>query len=468
MSKTDLQTRGPVRHAARQRGVAYVMALILLALVASLAAAFAAEVNMDLRQADNQLRLNKTRLQAESGIAFYSRTLQEIALPPGVVGQEALDALATSLRAKLDGTVNLVGQSVGYDGTQISIPHIVLDENGNGFSATLSLNPDQTVCLVVTGRDGSCTRRVRLDFRVVARKSVKFDYGVASKGKIKLTGNARVKGANDPAEADVLGGTYSDLEAAKLTGNCELDGDLVISNPNAHVTLIGNIAIGGASQQSGDIYDHVHIGVGEVEFPEADPSVFEVFATNVVDSSTVTSGNKTFSNIRILAGTDPTFAGNITLKGVVFVETPNKVKFAGNLNLIGVVITEDAGDGELDGNYIHFTGNTSTQGVESLPDQSEFAGLKVLPGTFLLAPGFSVKFAGNFGTVNGAMAADEFKIAGNAGGTVHGPVINWGDTEFMLTGNSNITIDRGGSFELPQGFTTGAGLSPMSGTYQEL
>lgn len=468
MNKTDLETRGLARHAARQGGFAYVMALIMLALFASLAAAFAAEVNMGLRKADNQLHVSQTRLQAESGIAFYSRTLQEASLPPGVAGQEALDALAASLSAKLDGTANLVGESVGYDGTQISIPHIVLDDSGNGFSAMLSLNPDQTVCLVVRGRNGSCTRQVRLDFEVVQGKFTEFAYGVACKGKIKLAGNAQIKGANEASEATVLGATYSDLEAARLSGSCELDGDLLISNPKAHATLIGNVAVGGASQRSGDIHDHVRIGVGDMAFPEADPSVFESFATNVVDRSTRTSGRKTFVNVRILAGTDPTFAGNITLKGVTFIETPNKVTFTGNLNIDGVIVTQDAGEGGLDDNYLHFTGNTVTRGVESLPDQPEFAGLKELGGTFLLAPGFSAKFTGNFGTVNGAMAADEFRITGNAGGTVRGPIINWSDTPFKMTGNARVTIDRSGSSELPHGFITASGLNPLPRTYQEL
>ena len=466
MKKADLHRRTSVRPTVRRGGFAYVLALILLALVVSLAAAFAAEANMSLRKADNQVRVNKARLRAESGIAFFSRTLQDVLLPSGVASQEAIDALASSLASRLDGTANLTGQSVGYDGTQISVPRIIIDENGGGFSAALSLNADETICLVVTGRDGNCTRRVRLDFQVVEEKS--FAYGVASRGKVKLTGNAQIKGANDPSEANVLGASYSDPEAAKMTGNCKLDGDLLVSNPSAHVTLTGNISIGGASQASDEIYEHVYIGVGEVEFPEADSSIFESFATNIVDSSTSTSGNKTFVNIRILPGTDPTFAGDIVLKGVVFIETPNKVTFAGSLNIIGVVVTQDAGEGELDDNYVHFTGNTSTSGVEALPDQPEFTGLKALPGTFLLAPGFSVKFTGNFGTVNGAMAAGELNFTGNAGGTVRGPIITWSDTDFEMVGNASLTIDRSGSNELPRGFTAGSKLLPLPGTYEEL
>lgn len=90
-----------------------------------------------------------------------------------------------------------------------------------------------------------------------------------------------------------------------------------------------------------------------------------------------------------------------------------------------------------------------------------------LPGTFLLAPGFAVKFSGNFGTINGTIAADEFKYTGNAGGTVHGWAINWGDTELTMTGNANLEIDRSGLERLPEGFVLPMRLSPVPATYEE-
>jgi len=282
-----------------------------------------------------------------------------------------------------------------------------------------------------------------------------------------MTGNAKVRGANDPSEANVLTCTYDDPEAVKLTGNCEIEGDVSISNPDAYATLTGNTRIGGESIWGGDIMDHIHIGIGDVAFPEVDPTVFEPFAVNIVDSGTSTSGNKTFTNIRILADTNKTFSGNITLNGVVFIEAPNTVHFSGNVTITGVVVTEDAGEGAYDTNTIKFTGNTTVRGVEELPDEPEFSALRQMPGSFLLAPGFGVQFTGNFGTVSGTLAADSFKWTGNAGGTVHGTIINYGDSEFKLTGNSNLSFDRSGDPETPAGFATPGRLVPVPSSYTE-
>lgn len=94
-------------------------------------------------------------------------------------------------------------------------------------------------------------------------------------------------------------------------------------------------------------------------------------------------------------------------------------------------------------------------------------GLRELPGSFLLAPGFGVQFSGNFGTVNGAMVAEQFKWTGNAGGTIHGPLISYGNTEFKLTGNSNLTINRATYPGLPPGLVGTLTLEPDVGTYRE-
>ena len=447
-------------------GSAYVLALLLLGVFASLAVALAAESGMNLRLADNQALVQAARLEAEGGMAYLTYLLRDVSVPSGVSPQQLLDAVAAAVQSQMDGTPNLGEDAVSYDQTSIDIPFIATADD-RGFSATLSLDGEQ-VRVAVVGRKGTCTRGVRMNFAASSSGSAEFDYGVATAGKLKIVGNARIRGANDPAEANVLVGTYTYNQAVRLIGNCEIGGDLFVSNPEATVSMTGNVSIGGESVWGGEIYDHIHIGVGPVQLPQPDPSVFEPFATNIVDGSTSTRGNRTFSNIRILAGTNPTFSGNITLKGVIFIETPNRVKFSGNVTITGVVVTQDAGDDATDSNYIHFTGNTTVRGVDQLPDEPEFAGLKQLPGTFLVAPGFSVKFTGNFGTISGAMAAEEFKFTGNAGGTVHGVVIVWGDNEFKLTGNSYLTIDLSGGTQLPPGLVLGGGaLRPLPETYEE-
>jgi hypothetical protein len=451
-------------HYAR-RGSAHILAVILLAVFASLAASLASEASMSLHKANNSTRVHVTQLEAESGLAYLSLALRQIVLPPDE-GQTMLDNLAEALQARLNGTANLAGQSVGYDGTTITVPMISTGEE-QGFWASITLNSDGTVRLSVTGQEHGLTRGVRMHFAPVATRSAVCDTGVASKGKLTLGGGSRIGGVNDPSEASVLSATYSFPEAASLTGTCQIDGDLYISNPAAYVTMTGNVSVGGESSSDPGILDHVHIGAGDVQFPAADTSVFEAFATNTMDASTPLTEGMTLTNVRILANTNPNFSGDTHLLGVVFIETPNRVTFTGQVTITGVIVTQDAGEGALDDNYIRFSGGTTSLGVENLPDEPQFAGLKQLPGTFILAPGFAVKFSGNFGTINGTMAADTFEYAGTAGGTVDGWVIGWGQGGVKLGGDTYLNVDRSGLDELPRGFKLPLKLSPAAGSYEE-
>ena len=90
-----------------------------------------------------------------------------------------------------------------------------------------------------------------------------------------------------------------------------------------------------------------------------------------------------------------------------------------------------------------------------------------LTGSFLLAPGFGVEFTGNFGTINGTMAADKFKWTGNAGGVVRGSVISYSDDEFKLTGNSKLRIDRSNTTDTPAGFAVETTFTPLPDSYVE-
>jgi hypothetical protein len=188
---------------------------------------------------------------------------------------------------------------------------------------------------------------------------------------------------------------------------------------------------------------HLHPEIGAVDIPTIDPTVFEPYATNIVDGSTSIGSNQTFNNIRIKAGTNPSFKANTTLNGVIFIETPNKVSFAGGAKINGVIVTQDAGPNAYSANTLTFTGNVTSTGVESLP--STFGDLRTKTGAFILAPGFGLSFAGNFGTVNGAIAGAAFNFTGNAGGTVCGPIISYSDSVLTvdnLLGNCHLSFDR--------------------------
>ena len=465
------------------------LAIILLGVLVTLGVSHALLTNATLMQAKNLADVQAAQSQAEGGLEFFNYVLGTCSIEGGASGQDLLDALAVALGEHMDGTANLAGQTVVYDGATITVPDIVLSD-GRSFQARLQLDASDQVVLQVTGSNGEIDRTVGLAYALTSggggggvgspgSGTWFFDYGIASRSKIQITGNAKILGANDASEAAMLSATYTDDEAMKMTGNADIAGDVYLSNPNAYATLTGNVSVGGASKWSGDLDDHIHIGIGDVEFPEVDPTVFELFATNIVDSSTSTDGDKTFTNIRIAANTNPTFSGNITINGVIFIEQPNQVHFSGNLTMKGVIVTEDAGDDVYDENTIKFTGNSNFEGVEALPDTAEFHELRQMPGAFVLAPGFGLQFTGNFGAISGTMAADEFKFTGNAGGVISGMVINYSDSAFTLTGNSMLIIDRsadvarsGGTSTPdmpapPPGFIQPCVLTALVGTYTE-
>jgi hypothetical protein len=439
---------------------------MFLAILATLGISYATFTNNSLLKANNLVGAQGAQLEAESGMAFMSLILSNCEIPPGSSGQQLLDDAANALDSALNGTGNLQGQTIGYNGTTVTIPSVFAG-NGRSFSAQLSLVDTLLVHLAVTGQNGEITRSVGIDYQMVPGGESFFAYGIASMSPVSLTGNAKVLGANSPSEAQVLSATESVDEALKMSGNSEIEGDVYFSNPLGYATLNGNASIGGEPCGSETIAHHIHNDIGSVDFPEVDPSIFEPFATNIVDSETPTSGNLTFNNIRILAGTNPTFSGNINVNGVIFIEAPNQVHFTGNFTFKGVIVTEDAGENVYDQNTIKFSGNTDIEGVEVLPDTPEFHDLREMPGSFLLAPGFGTEFTGNFGTINGTMAADEFKFTGNAGGTVKGSIINYGDSEFRMTGNSHLIIDRSGTPTIPSGFATWSNFGAIPDSYME-
>lgn len=467
----------------RRRGSTIIATMIFLALFATLSVAFIAAADMNLRVAHNYGTTQDAQLAAESGMAYLLTQMRTFEISEADATSNLLLAVANRTAARMDDTANLGEAEITFDGTTLRIPTIPLQADGQTFSAEMVAVGVDQVALVVTGSARGQSRRVQM---LLAGRpggggegedaSGLFGYGIATRGKVILNGNARVRSANaaHPEWADVVAGTYSDPQAVSITGNCTLDGDISTSNPDSTVSIIGNPNIGGTSDPDEIFSEHVHIGVGPLELPEVDPTVFEPYATNTVNRQTNTNGNRTFENIRIAAGTNPTFSGNITIRGVVYVEQPNRVTFSGNLNMTGVIVTEDAGDGNHDSNYLDFAGNVSFQGVESLPNQPQFSALRQKPGSAILAPGFGLTFRGNFGVVNGAMAADAYTLVGNAGGTVYGPVFCYSDTPFSLVGNSNITIDHsrngaGGEYgETLPGFVGFWGLTVLPGTYQEL
>lgn len=441
--------------------------MIFVIVLTALAVSMAAISGTSIQIANNQSTANRARAASESGLEVIRFWLSEIVIPGTTAEDQRLEQIASALQnaLSLNGVTNIIAN---YDGTSITIPSTTLDSTSQqSFSASFMQIDGETIQIDVTGICGPVIHTIRANYKFTTRAHTVFDYGVATKGPLSLSGNVEIETVNVAVGAGVYIESNNSNLALSIVGNSQIAEDVSIVNPIANVYLQGAKAgIGGQTGQAA-IDNHVSFGGTPTEFPSPNPSQFESYVTGVVDSTTDTS-DVTLDNVRIVAGTNPTFSGQVALRGIVFIETPNLVRFEGNTVITGMII----GNGDIQDNsgtnQLNFLGNVTSYSVTQLPDEEKFAAIKTQTGTFLLAPGFSASFGGNFQTLNGVIAANGIRFHGNAGGTVNGSVINYADTQMELTGNSDLLIYPQGTTNMPAGFTPELTLRYDTSSYSEV
>ncbi|MBN2182678.1 MAG: hypothetical protein JW715_12270 [Sedimentisphaerales bacterium] len=462
--KTAVET---ARH--EKKGTVLIVSLIFVIVLSSLAISIASMSGINVQIADNQCKINRARACAESGMEVVHFWLSRVSVSGIVSPYERFSQIAFALQQELINK-DITNVTVSYDGSTITIPSVTVDSaNSCGFSATITPVDTETLRIDVTGLYDSITSTISSQFYFCERGHNVFDFGVATKGPLSLSGNIDLEGYNVSVEASVYIESESSNLALSITGNSQIAGDVCIVNSIATVDLQGGQAgIGGETGQDA-IDNHVDFGVPPSEFPEPNPGQFESFATNIIDANTDTSSDATYENVKVLANTNPTFSGQVTLKGIVYVETPNVVDFAGGANITGIIV----GDGDLSDNSgenkITFTGNVASYPISELPEsETQFDGLRDQTGTFVIAPGFHVSFGGSFDTLSGAIAANGIEFFGNAGGTINGSIINYSGEQMILSGNSDLFFNRSGIEEAPAGFVPEIVLEYNPATYSEI
>ena len=434
-----------------------ILSLIFLVMFSALAAAMATRSGVNVQVAENHRKLGRARASAESGLGIVRYWMDKVAMSGTTATNQRFQALATSLATELTdaGITNIMPY---YTSNTISLPAISLNSaEGQSFTAVLTRIDDDNIQLDVTGHYGPISRTIRSDYAFGTRASTVFDYGVASKGQVSLSGNVELEGVNIQIESNA----YIEYDgwdpALSIIGNSHIAGHVKLASSHAQVDLQGGQAgIGGVTGEEATQPPYTEYGVPPTEFPEMVTDEFASYApadeAHYLPLDADTSADATFENIRIPAGMNPTFSGHTTLKGVIWVETPNVVTFTGTSDVTGIIIgdgeqTDDSGD-----NRISFQGNVNSSPVSELPQEEAFAGLHDKIGTFLIAPGFHVSFGGSFDALSGAIAANGIEFFGNAGGTINGSIINYSDNEMVLSGNSDLYFNRSGLSEVPAGF----------------
>ncbi len=448
---------------AKRRGVGHLVALLLLCVFSTLGLAMVTVANSSLNKSDNLRGTADALLAAESGLNFMTLTLGHIRLANDTTEANFLPRLYDALSARLDGSVNLNGQALLVDSTCIYVPSIQV--SGRTFRCWIGWSGPSRCRLSVEGHAGLARRTVSLDYDLVGKLPGVFDYGLASKGKITISGSARVLGVNDYREANVLSATTSTAESILISGSSvHVSGDLFAAGESSYVSIIGSPWIAGSSDPV-EVAEHIHFGAETPDFPEVTTDHLRPLAVNVIDSTTKTISGGVYNNVVIKANTNPTFGNTAVFNGIVYIEQPNDVKFNGQVTINGFIVTEPGGDPSTC--KIEFAGTCDSNGMDILPDTPEFAAVKAETGTFLLAPGFETKFTGTFSTINGSVAADQLTFTGTAEGTIKGTVVGLKDLPTVVGGNVDIFVDRKTTDPNPTGFIKSLAFVPDPDSYLE-
>lgn len=440
----------------KRKGVALLVAMLFVMVFSALSIGMFTMASSNSLVASNLHKVNAARSSTESGLETIRYYLAQAEIP----GTMPQNQWFTELKNQLLGGILPNGIVAGYEsetgvlsiGSE-SYPVTLNTEGDRSFTAQIWPDGVDRVNISIIGTAGQIRRKIQGSF-IYGEKpepySV-FDFGVATKGPLSLSGNILLDGVNISVESDVYIESFNYNQALEIIGNSQIAGDVKIVNESAYVTLQGGQAGIGGETGTDAINNHVVIGAPQTQFPVPNTTYFEPYATGTtIDSSTDFSSMATLENVRIAAGTNPTFNNNVQITGVLYIESPNVVDFGGSASITGIIVGDGDYNDNSETNQLVFRGNVSSTSVADLPES--FGSLREETGTFIMAPGFAVSMGGNFGTLNGCIAANGVEFFGNAGGIIGGSVLNYSDQPMTFSGNSDLFFNRTGNTEIPKGF----------------
>jgi len=443
----------------KRKGIALVTALVFVALFSALSVGMFTMSHQNTLAAANLHASNTARSSADSGLEVIRYYMSKVAIPGAApVSQRfshvvnAFTGGSSVLPASYDVTLSEDGATILFG--RLESP-IVLND-AESFYAEITTTGNAGMKARIYGIAGQIGRTITAGFTYGTRPSSVFDYGVATKGPLELDGGT-LTGYTVRAESDVYVESINNNNAlGVLKKKSEIAGKAKIVNPDAIVTVVGKI---GGYTGAEAIEKSVEVGVMPTEFPYPNASHFEQYATGGYYQS-----GKTLENMKIAAGTNPSFAGGTVIRGILYVESPNTLEFKGNVTIEGMIVCEGDWQDNSAASKLAFTGSVDSHG---LPADSRFDAMRSEQGTFIMAPGFEVSFWGSFGTVNGAIAGNGISFGGNAGGIVEGSVINYSDTTMTVVGSSDIIFNRSGITKIPSGFVQETVIHYNPSEYEE-
>jgi Tfp pilus assembly protein PilX len=433
-----------------RRGSALVTCTIVLVIVSVMAVSLAAVSGANLEVAVKQKEGNLAFSSSESGLEVMHYWLSRVRVPSLTPTSQYFSTIVALAQSDL-AAHGITNFQVNADG---AIPQVTLSSvTRQDFRGQWSPDASNPTILQVTssGTSGQAARTIGAQFTITPYRFPIFNYGIATKGPLVLKYNPKFLAATQGWEADIYVESDESAIAVDIGKNATLAGNLAIGNPDATVSCGGTLTMGGTLS---------HIAEEDrPEFPVPNVQHFLQYATGpVIGPATNLSsgGSMTFANAVVAPNTNPVFATNVTLQGILYIKAPNRVTFAKNITVQGMIVAE--GDVDNPGtNQIRF-GDPSDPSTPSnfssgpYPAGAQFDALRQEQGSCILAPGFALSFNKNFSAINGVIAASGLYFANNASATVKGTLINYSEQGTVVERNINLTFDRSAMVEIPAGF----------------
>ena len=384
-----------LRKCARRKraGAVLIISMIFVVVFSVLAVSMATLSGNSVQLASNHHDLNAALSAAQSGQEVMRYWLSRVLISSSTPQDDYFSGIVAAVQDDLDDN-SITTVAVQQDG---SIPTVTLDStSGVSFDSVIVIDGNQPTVLEVhvTGRSGPASRTITTAYNIQPYEFPIFKFGLATKGPLDFSGNPTIAAVNSSWEADIFVESSNDSIAVQVVGNTSFDGEVNIGNAASNVDFQSDVSIAGDEGQTA-IDNHVHIGMDSPEFPVPDTERFRQYAIgDLVDSSTDLSAGITLTNATIKGGTNPVFGGSVTIEGILFIESPNKVTFDRNVALHGIMVADgDVHNPEPGANSIDIMGNFESH---PYPDGMEFDPIRQEVGSSIIAPGFYTTFAGNF------------------------------------------------------------------------
>jgi len=451
-----------------RRASALIVSLMFVLIFSALAISMMTLSSTNVQLASNHHNVNTALATAQSGQEVMRYGLSGVLFSSSTPPANYFSTIVATLNTYLsdNGVTNMAVQSDG------SIGAVMMDSTtGQNFDAQISVDLSQSPPKLqtrVTGHSGGIARTITILYNIQQYVFPIFNYGLATKGPVNFPGNPTITAVNEAWEADIFIESSGSPIAMLSIGNLNFDGNVNVGNAAANVDFRAAVQIAGDFGQTA-IDNHVSIGNDSPEFPVPDTDRFRVYATGLpIENSSdprLSAPGPTLTNVLIKGGVNPTFQGSVTINGVLFIESPNKVTFSKNVALNGIMV----GDGDVinpdpASRRIDILGNFASG---PYPSDPQFDALRAEEGTSILAPGFFVTFSGNFSTLEGVVAVSGVHFAGNVNAQIKGSIINYSNSPTVIEGNAVMNFDRAGSTKIPAGFDLYRELDYSPTSYSE-